>query len=783
MGFSDIWNKGLTSLKINPVEAKTVPIITLLDETTREGLHKAYIPKFLYKPPYGYPRFTDIPYIRFLATTPYVEMCITTIIDEISAIDWDIVPTPGMEDQADEAEKMHIKTFFQNPNTNFETFEDVFIRGPVRDVLEVNTGVIVKVFNLKGDMVEVVARDGATFTKNPNIRGMFTHRADILIGKEIVDEENVIVNHFQHIPQTIVRELAAYFQYGWVSGPIPVPFGKREIVWIQKQLRTDDHYGVSAVSILWKNLQTLIYMIESDLEYFNDNNVPKGIIGFEGVEMDQLKAFQKQWNEQQTRKDEVGNTKKIMNKVPVMNVIPKFERIEFSSMELQLIEKQQWWAKMVWATFGVTATQLGYTEDAQGQANQIVQTKVFKKKAINPMLRLLEHRYNLDIVSEFGYVGTMDIDGKQSIEMPKYQFKFLTEDLDEERNKAELFKLQTESGLKTINEVRVAEGMEEVEWGDGPPNSWKQSENTFNINGRDNNNFDKTQREAQKVDDARKLPEAEEPDESMKEQEKKALTVENPLILKEKETRKLLEEEMIAIFKELAEETRIRLIKAIDDEVKKDVLKQIKSKDKKAIEDVIEKLKSFITFDSLKNIVFEGVKANFMKSFEAAEVDMNRNFVPDTRAIDFIADYTFENVKDMTEEMKNDLRQQLQIGIMNGEGADSLKARVNKIFNTTEHRAATIARTESNRASNFGKLQAYRKDIDNEYVKSIQITSDNRTSEVSKAMDRKYGTKDKGISLDEEFEVTVSGIIYKGQAPPFMPNDRDILIVDLVEEE
>ena len=151
----------MNSLKDLILGKKSVPHITVLEETTREGINKAYIPKFLYKPPFGYPRYANIPYIRHLAQTPYVEMCISTILEELCAVEWDIIPTEGMEDQAVESEIMHIKNFFMNPNTNRESFEDVFIKMPMRDVLEVNTGVLNKVYNLREDMVEVVARDAA----------------------------------------------------------------------------------------------------------------------------------------------------------------------------------------------------------------------------------------------------------------------------------------------------------------------------------------------------------------------------------------------------------------------------------------------------------------------------------------------------------------------------------------------------------------------------------------------------------------------------------------------
>lgn len=475
-------------------------------------------------------------------------MCIDTILKGVCAVEWDIIPVKGMEDQADEEEIAHIKNFFENPNTNRESFEDVFIKMPVRDILEINTGVLNKVYSLSQNMVEIVARDAATFTKSPDIHGMFTDRVDILTPKHITTNPNEVINAFRDIPTHLVTEQAAYYQYGWIAGPVPVPFGKREIIWLQSMRRTDDHYGYSAVQLLEKSLQMLVYHVESDLEYFNNNNIPKGIIGLDGGDADDIKSFKEQWTAMQIKKDEVGNYKKMMHRVPILSYSPKFERIEFSSNEMQLIEKQKWYTKMVWACFGVTSTELGYTEDAKGSANQIVQSKVFKKKAINPLLRMLETRYNSDIISEFEYIGHIKTKKGKRIEVPKYQFKFKTFDVDEERNKYELYKLQTESGIRTINEVRNDEGLEEVEWGDKAPREWQQSENNnFFGNNTDNpdlndsdgskkdkkpKDYDDKERDAQDTKLRTKEPGI---NQNKKKTEEKAAVKENPLILKENE--------------------------------------------------------------------------------------------------------------------------------------------------------------------------------------------------------------------------------------------------------
>ena len=689
-----------------------------------------------------------------------VHNCIGTIIDEIAAVKWDIIPNPDLpQDQFQdeegnltelvEGEISHIKNFFLNPNTNHESFEEVFIRCPVRDLIEVNSAVLVKMFNLKEEMVEIVARDASTFTVNPNIHGMFTDRIDIIIPSKIVKNPSEVTNHFMDVPEMVVREKAAYFQYGWIAGPMPIPFGRREIVWLQKMVRTDDHYGYSPIQVLAKNLQMLLYQIESDLEYYNNNNVPKGIIGFEGSDSDEIDQFKTQWFENQRTKDEFGNWKKIMNKVPIVNQIPKFERIEFSSSEMQIIEKQKWYTKMVWASLGVTSTELGYTEDSAGSANQIVQSKVFRKKAINPTLRLLESKYNTQIVPEFDYKTMMG-----NVEVQKYVFKFMTEDLDEERSKAELNKLLIESGQVTINETRLEAGKDTVEWGDSPPRDWQQAENVNNFGGfGDKEDYDERQKEASDTKENMKEPEVDKGSSAEKkpETEGKALNTSDPLVLKEFEkpdSEERLKDGIITILKQ----NQNLIDKLITEQLSKDKLKEIKS-----IDSIAKQLKVLLSIMGLKALSDEIIKNNFMKGNDEAEKKLDMNIMPNEEAISYIQDYTFENIKGMTEDLENKLRQELERAFMNGDGISRIKSNVQKIFETTKHRAEAIARTETNRALNSGKMVAY-KASGVKGTKEFIAKIDARTSSICRRLD---GQK-KG--LDENF-VDPKGE-WSGQNPP-----------------
>ena len=230
---------------------KGISMVTVFEQT-REGQPKAFIPNFFHKPPFGYPRYKDLNYYRQLAASIYVDMCETAIIDEVCSIPYEIVAEDkaGNEVPGKEKDVERIQEFFDNPNTNKESWEHI-VRMMLPDLLELNSGIMVKTFNAFGQMVEIVARDGIAFTKNPDIFGMYTNRADLMLVKNIHPDNAIPANNNLYlggaVSETQAEEHAAYFQYGWNSATQPVPFGKREIIWFEKKVRTDDLYGLSSM--------------------------------------------------------------------------------------------------------------------------------------------------------------------------------------------------------------------------------------------------------------------------------------------------------------------------------------------------------------------------------------------------------------------------------------------------------------------------------------------------------------------------------------------------------
>lgn len=187
----------------------------------------------------------------------------------------------------------------------------------------------------------------------------------------------------------------------------------------------------------------------------------------------------------------------------------------------------------------------------------------------------------------------------------------------------------------------------------------------------------------------------------------------------------------------------------------------------KGVEDVIKKIQEILSMSALSSITYNIVRNNYLFGWEAAEKTMNKNFLPDQHAIEFLSDYTFNNIKSMNEDIVNKLRQELSRGYMEGEGVTKIKERINKVFKVGKARSEMIARTETTRASNFGKLHAYQKA--GEKGKKEWIThKDDRTSDVCNRLDGQI------VDLNDNFKDPKTG--WEGLAPPAHVNCRSSFV-------
>lgn len=457
---------------------------------SENALFKAFAPDYLYNPPYGRPRKDDIVLLRNLCKNAYVQSIVWTLSDEVSHTEFDIVLKKQFikagkpeVDKHDEAQR--ILEWFQNPNGNEESFNQI-LKKVVTDILELDSGVMVKVFNGKGQFQQLYAVDGGTILKNPDQYGYYGHRDEFLPWFTFQWDEKThqyfkvpIFKDAKDLDRYLMKDRAAYFQYGNYIG-FPVPFGRREIVYVSRNPRTDSTYARPPAAILGDVLYTLIYGSSYNNAFYVNNNVPDGVISIMNASANEIEAFKEQFYNTYRVKDTYGNKVKQFFKMPFTNTEVKFTPFLLDPAVMQILEQQQWFIKLVWAVFGITPDEMGFT-DASGSKNvSNQQNTIQKRKSVEPLLRLLEYHINTQVMPEFG--------------VPELEFKFREFDLDEETKKYQLYQIMLATNMTTVNELRALEGKEPLADGD-KTNSEKQAEQMSQNNPFGGKNENDSQKE------------------------------------------------------------------------------------------------------------------------------------------------------------------------------------------------------------------------------------------------------------------------------------------------
>jgi len=222
------------------------------------------------------------------------------------------------------------------------------------------------------------------------------------------------------------------------------------------------------------------------------------------------------------------------------------------------------------------------------------------------------------------------------------------------------------------------------------------------------------------------------------------------------------------------EEEFARVLDKTLDEQKTEIIRRLRTMSnhlgREALNNSLFKAIAALPIPDIFSKVEEFIRRAVTNGLETAGKKLNKNFDPDEQAINFLSTHTFENVKDMTSEISNDLRRELETGLLNGEGVAKLSNRIKEVFNSTRARADTIARTEINRASNEGRLKAYEEsglDGKVQWVSHI----DGRTSQVCRDLNKpSNNTRTMSGTFDSKF------LKHPIKAPPAHPNCRSTII-------
>lgn len=349
-------------------------------------------------------------------------------MDEVSSLDWDVVPKDGFDYDWVKDDIERVKSFLLKPNKNDEPFS-LLVRAWLKDVLEIDAGVLVKVFDVNSyDFNEIEPKSGAPMLKPLGQRNM----TEIYVrdGASFLKE----IDKFGFCK--------GYWQYSYQIPAHPMWFNRDEIVYCSEHNRSMSCYGFARSQAVLDVVKSLHYSTLYNKRFFEETSIPDGALSLLDTNEAEMKAFLNWWN---------GEFKAQPHKLAVINKDVKWQPFNMNNNELQFLETQKWYYNLVIGAYGLTPSELGITDNVN-KSTSATQSEVVKRKGIRPFLKLFESFVNSGIIPEFGVEGV--------------EFQFIYDDPGEKRMRLENWQIELNMGVKTINEVREEMGLEPVEGGD-----------------------------------------------------------------------------------------------------------------------------------------------------------------------------------------------------------------------------------------------------------------------------------------------------------------------------
>lgn len=401
---------------------RTEPSITAAKEHN-DGLRRGRVPEHIEDPLQGESRPFNPLSLRKLAKSEVIQAVIGTLVGDLGAVPWSVVP---VDEDASPSQSLisDAEAALSDINPNPESFDDINAMY-ARDLLEVGNCVGVTSLQIDGRRAEVRPLDPNSFTVD-------------------WDDHRVLEGYYQY-PQADAAK--------WGE---PDEFDVDEILWASYNPTTSraGFYGFSPVEQVTQLINIMGGLVDKEIAELEEG-MPSGLIALSGDEWtgNDYKAFRTYWDEE---------VKGEQIKHPVAQGSAEFVPFNMTYKELQVLDRQQWYAKLVGSVFQVPMSETGLAIGSEmTRATDVSQRQRYKQKALRSLLRQLEDLWTYQYLHRWWSEDLrLEFDPGR--------------DLIEKKEIAEIDKLKLESGVTTVNELREERGKDTVEWGDQPgtPATW-----------------------------------------------------------------------------------------------------------------------------------------------------------------------------------------------------------------------------------------------------------------------------------------------------------------------
>jgi phage portal protein BeeE len=216
--------------------------------------------------------------------------------------------------------------------------------------------------------------------------------------------------------------------------------------------RSDRVYPLSPAMQVQGYLEIIADSTTHHSRYYKDNELPPGL----------LSAVDASQQDVESIRDEIEAAKADPRSAPVVGTDARWVEVGGTAVDLNVIEEQKWFMRMVGAAFGIPQSELGMVEDVN-RAEGDNQLSIVHKRVTKPIAETIGQTLTRQLLPQF--------DLYQSLDQP-FSVSLQFSDPRQERAREEFVRGRWSAGLATYREVRG-------EIGEGEPDD----ETTVTING------------------------------------------------------------------------------------------------------------------------------------------------------------------------------------------------------------------------------------------------------------------------------------------------------------
>ena len=397
-----------------------VASITVFDEGDQgQALKGVMTEEFWLNPPFGRPRNINFNALEQFENSTWVQICTDAIVDAVVGAEWSIVPRKKLtrEEKPNQAAIDEMTGFFEGLPSE-ETFA-ICLAEMLPDLLWYDAGVITKAFPVADFNIE--GRLELTEGEYPVID------LSVRDGRSFMVEAKVIGGRW-----------IKFWQYSWINpSGLPTEFALDEIMYFRMRPSSRGLYGTSKLEIIQDVLNYLMDSTNAQSKLFEN-----GLFIGGQIDHPDLKDPKELKRKALEYKKNLQGPKKA-GKWLVTGGNVKVTGFPFNPEQMQWLDGQKWFAKLVLSIFKIAPSEIGWTEDLN-RATGFQQMNIHKSRAIRPVLTCLENVFNSSLV----WKKFNDI---------KFKYSH-TLDLEDKMKQAQIDDIYVKNGKVTINELRERDG-------------------------------------------------------------------------------------------------------------------------------------------------------------------------------------------------------------------------------------------------------------------------------------------------------------------------------------